>query len=572
MQITPDRLIRGSLLTVVYLLGILGIAASGGGGGGGGDGGVDGPTGISYSGNTDPAVISRSNAARLVGNVFVGQTIVGSSSGGAPKAGTSIDINAQGIGLAQFPSRLTQMLRNALQSSPSFLSRSTTVQARTDVDLTEPCDNNGGLIHITGFIEDNGTGTLTLDYINCREGEETLDGTVTAQINAFDFGFFIPTDAIYSFAILTITSSTINASFSGSIHSQISIGTETEQLTVDKLVARNNSTGEMLMITNQVSLIEYDDILAPSSLSEHITGRIYDSTHGYVDFITLAAITISSITQEYPDGGQLLLTGNLNSGIRVTVIDSTHIQMDLDLDGDSSFEILVIASWSEIEAGVNLEDSDGDGMHDNWETEYGLDPIDPTDALLDFDNDGVSNYQEYLNHTHPTAELDQSFIPSPAASYQTNIAYNPLDPSFVDQAQTFTVGITGQLIYVEVLISGFSQEADLLVDIRPTINGVPTSDDLAILGEARIHASETTGSFAFVSVDFSSQNIQVALGSELAIVLKIDRLSQGGDYSWRGEAGDLYNSGVAYTRTNTSNWNAIIGIDTGFKTFVRAVQ
>jgi uncharacterized repeat protein (TIGR01451 family) len=455
MQITPDRLLRGSLLTVVYLLGILGIAASGGGGGGGGD---DGPTSISYSGNTDPAVISRSNAARLVGNVLVGQTIVGSSSGGAARGGSSIDTATQGIGLAQFPGRLIQKLRNAMQSSSSLLSRSASVRARTDVDETEPCDNSGGSVHITGFIEDNGTGTLTLDYINCREGEETLDGTVTAQINAFDFGFFIPTDAIYNFAILTITSSTINASLSGSIHSQISIGTETEQLTVDKLVGRNNATGEMLMIRNQVSVIDYDNIFSPSSFSETITGRIYDSTHGYVDFSTIVAITFSTITQEYPDSGQLLLIGSLNSGIQVTVISNTHTSLDLDLDGDTTFEIAHTVSWAEIEVETDLIDTDDDGMHDSWEQANGLDPNNSEDINLDSDIDGASNIEEYRGGADPndsgsiptSADLSVDMTAFPAAVllgdsliYNITVRNNgPNDVNDVVVEDTLPVGMT----------------------------------------------------------------------------------------------------------------------------------
>jgi uncharacterized repeat protein (TIGR01451 family) len=307
-----------------------------------------------------------------------------------------------------------------MKSSPVLLSRSITVRARTDVDETEPCDNNGGSLHITGFIEDNGTGTLTLDYINCREGEETLDGAVTAQINAFDFGFFIPTDAIYNFAILTISSSTINASLSGSIHSQISIGTETEQLTVDKLVARNNATGEMLMIRNHVSVIDYDNIFSPSSFSETITGRIYDSTHGYVDFTTIVAIIFSTITQEYPDGGQLLLTGSLNSGIQVTVISDTHTSLDLDLDGDTSFEIAVTVSWSDLETEPDLADSDDDGIHDNWEQANGLDSSDSTDANNDDDFDGFSNIEEYLAGTNPN---DNGSVP-PVADLSVTKSYS----------------------------------------------------------------------------------------------------------------------------------------------------
>ena len=42
-------------------------------------------------------------------------------------------------------------------------------------------------------------------------------------------------------------------------------------------------------------------------------------------------------------------------------------------------------------------DTDQDGMPDYWEIEHGLNPNDPADRNGDFDNDGYSNLEEYLN-------------------------------------------------------------------------------------------------------------------------------------------------------------------------------
>ena len=47
-------------------------------------------------------------------------------------------------------------------------------------------------------------------------------------------------------------------------------------------------------------------------------------------------------------------------------------------------------------------DTDGDGIPDSWETQYGLNPNNPADANLDLDSDGLSNLQEYLAGTNPT--------------------------------------------------------------------------------------------------------------------------------------------------------------------------
>ena len=52
-----------------------------------------------------------------------------------------------------------------------------------------------------------------------------------------------------------------------------------------------------------------------------------------------------------------------------------------------------------------LLDTDGDGMPDQWEILYGLNPNDPTDADLDPDGDGITNYFEYVLGTSPLSRF-----------------------------------------------------------------------------------------------------------------------------------------------------------------------
>ncbi len=64
-------------------------------------------------------------------------------------------------------------------------------------------------------------------------------------------------------------------------------------------------------------------------------------------------------------------------------------------------------------------DDDGDGMADAWETLYGLDPLDNSDAAGDLDGDGTTNLSEYNNGTDPSqvpgnTAPDQPVLVAPA--------------------------------------------------------------------------------------------------------------------------------------------------------------
>lgn len=46
-------------------------------------------------------------------------------------------------------------------------------------------------------------------------------------------------------------------------------------------------------------------------------------------------------------------------------------------------------------------DLDLDGILDSWELQYGLNPADPADALIDSDADGLTNLEEYVFDSNP---------------------------------------------------------------------------------------------------------------------------------------------------------------------------
>jgi hypothetical protein len=56
--------------------------------------------------------------------------------------------------------------------------------------------------------------------------------------------------------------------------------------------------------------------------------------------------------------------------------------------------------------GQPYADADKDGMPDEWETKYGLNPNDASDAAKDLSGDGYTNIEKYINGIDPKTKID----------------------------------------------------------------------------------------------------------------------------------------------------------------------
>jgi hypothetical protein len=141
-------------------------------------------------------------------------------------------------------------------------------------------------------------------------------------------------------------------------------------------------------------------------------------------------------------------------------------------------------------------------------------------------------------------------------------------------AQTFTVGISGELAAIHVLVSASPDAtAPLLFDLRQTHSGVPATGNLDVLASVVVPRATVSSSHAFVTVDLSALDVPVTVGDRLAIVLQSP--GPGIHYEWAGDGtcpvcGDpTYARGELFFRlSETDAWRSEPG-DAGFRTFVR---
>jgi hypothetical protein len=323
------------------------------GGGGGGTTSVS-PASLTYSGNTAPASITASNATLLVSSVF-------GSSQTAPNVTIQSVNQTSAIPGKQDPhydlTGLAKQIRQQLPQAIAQKNNNQQVYRAASVAINEqlPCDS--GTLGLNGTLGDAGTGTLNVDFSNCTLDGNQYNGRARLLINAIDINLEIFTDASFEFDLLTVEDSQGSASFTGSMHMETILATNTEILTLN-LVIRDNNTGRLTKTENLVITTIYNDLLSPSWYKESIAGRVYDSQEGYIDISTSQPLDYSNTQIEFPDmGGILLIAGHNGSSIVVTSVSGDSLQMQVDIDGDGSHEYDNSMPWSVFGGSITIAPS-----------------------------------------------------------------------------------------------------------------------------------------------------------------------------------------------------------------------
>jgi len=405
--------------TVLFMVAFGALTTLGSGGGGGGNGEEE----LVYVGNTDPAQITAANATRAAAYIFGGIDFAGT----LPTAAVAPAPSTATGGLLP----LVRTLRALPRPTPSAVGAagSLPLAASIPIDETEQCYPSG-YSTLTGSIDDvTGTGTLTIAYYDCYDGEFYIDGTVTWRINeAFLYSddetfMWQPLDSTFTFKVITVRSPEFDISLGGTLRDEFNIEDGSETLTLNA-VTKDNDTGYMQKTENVVIVSALVDVY----LSQTVSGRFYDSVGGYVNVATLQALLYTPYDAMFPSSGQLRITGADNARLRATALSDVMALLELDLNDDTVYEITGEIPWEVIaEAGTDPGDLDGDGLPDSWEGDYGLSNETYADASEDGDEDTLGNYVEYLLGTNPTsADTDADGMPD---GWEVGYGLNPLDDS-----------------------------------------------------------------------------------------------------------------------------------------------
>ncbi|MFZ5876365.1 MAG: hypothetical protein ACOYXU_08145 [Nitrospirota bacterium] len=295
------------------------LAACGGGGGGG--------SSIVYSGLTTPAAITSDNALALAGTAYDS----GNSGGSLAFVGTAADrTTGSEIGAARAVN-VAHVLVAAVRSARFGPSSETTVAAGATTSGSLPAGTCGGSATYSGTADES-TGEFHATFrftAWCNEGV-TVSGTLNAD-GLVDVSTQDLASLEFSFSVLTIDDGTNTFQGRGTI--SVTFGAS-DVLTIDMDFGSGDGT------IYRASNLIIESSLNGSDETVTVTGRVFHPLHGYVDVTTPQALVVVS-GDDYPSSGELVVTGAGGSRARITAVSATTFRLDVDEDGNGSYETMV---------------------------------------------------------------------------------------------------------------------------------------------------------------------------------------------------------------------------------------
>lgn len=295
------------------------LAACSGGGGGGEEG-------VVYTGATTQAAVTGSNGVALTTTAYQG----GNSGGSFALVGVASE-PVEGVGgTVTRATSVSRVLTDAVRSArfASHASSQMAVGVVESVSGSLDPGNCGGTASFSGTANDQ-TGEIRATFTFsgwCNDGV-TVAGRVTAE-GQVDVVAEELIALEFSFVVLTVSDGTDTFRGSGSI--TVDFGAS-ESMIIDMDFAAGDGT------TYRVSDLQMAVTPSASGESLTITGRVYHPVHGYVDVTTPVAFDVQT-GDAFPSAGELVATGANDSKARLTALSPTEFQIDVDADGDGTYE------------------------------------------------------------------------------------------------------------------------------------------------------------------------------------------------------------------------------------------
>lgn len=212
-----------------------------------------------------------------------------------------------------------------------------------------------GSMNISAKVSDPDTLTkgdiIKLTFNACAISyDETINGQLTMTINNFSGNIDSPAillDVKTQFSDLTVSSSTYSSTMNGDISVALDRLTEKAKINISGNSFTTTSIGNTQSISNFANTYSKDSSQFPVLLSLAGKGIVGSSQFsGVVSYQT--PVSFAAWGDNFPDTGELLITGANNATLHLTVLSDIDIQINADYNGDGVTDETFYMTWSEL--------------------------------------------------------------------------------------------------------------------------------------------------------------------------------------------------------------------------------
>lgn len=213
---------------------------------------------------------------------------------------------------------------------------------------------NAGTVDVTAVLANPNTLTvgdqITAIYDNCDDNEGyVISGEVDLTVAAVQGDintdvFLLGFDVVLSDVAITEGTETVTANGDFTLTLD-SLNFPVIALSLAGSELQFGAAGEVITLTDFDHFLEVDAGVFPDTKLAEILGRLDSQTlGGTVDYETI--VPLQAIGDDDPYTGELLITGADDSTVRVVIIDSANVTLEIDANGDGVVDEYVDTTWA----------------------------------------------------------------------------------------------------------------------------------------------------------------------------------------------------------------------------------
>jgi hypothetical protein len=338
---------------IAFIAALLLSACGGGGGGGGTD------TGASTQASS---TVTSANAPDVAANAFAAAGIINGQATGSPMliASTSTEASGGTASKGVIDVTLRQIHKVLDAKSAGRLSIGATASEQTQ----SACTTSGTITYtiteaVSGTVSDGDSITMTAN--NCVEDTIKMNGSLSVE-----FGNISGTPsstsawgATLKVSYINFTVSTVDGTDSVAIHGGMTISVS--QLSSTNISYTISGTSFTVTVTSEGTTTS--ETLGAFTYSGSYVSGVYTyganftmsgtfPELGNVSYVVTTNTPFKALDGYYPYQGSMTVTATNKSSLRLNVIDSINVQIQIDKNGDGVYEETTITTWDALASRV----------------------------------------------------------------------------------------------------------------------------------------------------------------------------------------------------------------------------